>query len=142
MYGTSLRPKEMDILTYLRYGLTVLCSAVGAFLAPVMGFILLSLVMVGVDFFSGVKAARVRGERITSHGYRRTLDKFTLYTTSILLSEGLEWVFFDNQFIPLTYTVAGFICVTELKSNFENMGVITGTNPWQVVRQYLERFIK
>ena len=132
----------MDVLTFIKAAVTVAAAWLLAFVTPIAGFLALLTALVTADFLTGTRAARVRGEAITSKGYRRTVEKFLFYAIAILLAEGMEHVFFgQSHYLPLTYIVSAFICVTEFKSNLENIGTITGTNPWLAVRAHLERFL-
>lgn len=133
---------KWEILTWFKIvGATAIAWAI-SFIWPISHFIALAVCLSIVDFVTGVRAAKLRGEQITSKGYRRTINKLTLYSLSVMLAEGMEWVFFENHaVVPITYVIAAFLCVTEFKSVLENVGSITGVNAWVAVRQYLEKFL-
>lgn len=78
------------------------------------------------DFITGIAAARKRGERISSSGLFRTITKIILYMIAIVLSRIFELYFIS--WLPVTSVTAGYIAITELKSNYENIGEYTGTN--------------
>lgn len=90
---------------------------------PVSHFIFAGFVLVIADWATGVTAARKRGEKITSNGFRRTLTKAVSYMGAILLSRMCEEVFLPAA--PLTYVVASYIGLTEFKSVIENISIIT-----------------
>jgi phage-related holin len=113
-----------------------------AFIAPIQHFVLLAIALVVVDFVSGTKAARKRGDIITSAGYKRTVSKLLLYTAVIMLAEGMRVVFFSEGFIPITYIAAGFICATEFRSVLENVGAVTGTDVSEVLRGVFDKLLK
>lgn len=98
-----------------------------SFVLPVSQFMALTFALVLSDVVTGVWAAVKRKEAIRSNGFRRTISKIVLYFLAILLSKGME----DVLHIPkLIYIVAGFIAMTEFKSNLENIAVVTGTDIW------------
>jgi hypothetical protein len=110
-------------------GVTTTCLGWGlSFVSPLWPFIFLTLALTLTDLYSGVRAAKKRGEEIRSHGFRRTVEKIVLYTSAILLCEGMKAVFFPS--INVTYIAAFTICLTELKSNMENIYTVTGVDVW------------
>lgn len=111
-----------------------------SFVLPLGGFLSLTAILVFCDFFTGVRAARSRGELIRSRGFFRTVEKIVLYFLAIMLSEGMKEVF--GLPIPLTYMIAGVIALTEFKSNIENIEDITGTILWSEIRDKLETLFK
>lgn len=120
------------------------------FLAPVWMFIMLMLVLVLSDTLTGVKAAKMRGDRITSKGLRRTSAKFIYYSLAIFLARGMEWVFLSDiqilayhvDKINVTYGVAFFLASIELKSNYENISSILGIELWEAVKDYFKNRLK
>ncbi|HRO08574.1 MAG TPA: phage holin family protein [Saprospiraceae bacterium] len=115
--------------------------------APVAPFIALSVVLILVDWYLGVKAARRRKEEINSKGYGRTIDKISVYMLLILCAHGIKVVFFDGfehtyfpyvADFPITYMVAFMICVREFKSIAENAYEITGVDVWRVIAERIE----
>lgn len=100
-----------------------------SFFMPVAGFIAGMTVFVVLDQFTGRKAARHRGEQIDSKGMRRTVSKILLYSSSMIGSH-LMWYLFlkDSPFdLQLVYGTALQICATELVSINENVKEVTGT---------------
>jgi len=133
---------KFDMITTLKYSLTALFAWACAFIMPVYPFIAMAVALIVVDFVTGIRKALSIGDKITSRGIARTVNKFLLYPSAILLCEGMERVFFDNSsIVPLTYIVASFICATEFKSVLENIGAVTGVDAWQAARVFLEKFI-
>lgn len=133
---------KFDMITTLKYSLTALFAWACAFIMPVYPFIAMAVALIVVDFVTGIRKALSIGDKITSRGIARTVNKFLLYPSAILLCEGMERVFFDNSsIVPLTYIVAAFICATEFKSVLENIGAVTGVDAWQAARVFLEKFI-
>jgi len=108
---------------------TVLGGMVGmalGFIMPIWPFIVTAICLVFADAVTGVIAAKKRGEKITSRGFYRTSQKIVVYMVSILACEGIRVVFVPG--IPVTYTAAAAISVTELKSILENTRSVSGVN--------------
>ena len=115
-----------------------------AFLAPVSHFLLFTIVLVLTDLFTGVWAARTRKEQLKSRGFFRSVIKISLYMVGILLSHGMNIVFFAPKgldFDMLNY-VTGIISLTEFKSNLENISTVTGTDIWALISAYIPRLPK
>lgn len=105
------------------------------FIVPVAPFLILSVALVFCDLFTGTKAAKKRGEKVTSRGFLRTVQKLVLYFISILLGEGMRLVFFPS--LPVTYAVAFAICITEFQSTIENVEALTGVNIWTRIKDFV-----
>jgi len=93
---------------------------------PVHESIIAVTLLVGMDFFTGILAARKKNKPITSHGFRRTITKTFVYQASIIFSLVLEKQFVPG--IPAVKVVTSLIALTETKSFFENVEVLTGIN--------------
>jgi phage-related holin len=91
--------------------------------------------LVFADAVTGVVAAKKRGERITSRGFFRTVQKIVVYMVAILACEGVRLVFVPG--IPVTYTAAAAISVTELKSILENTRTVSGVNIFTQIKNLL-----
>jgi len=102
-------------------------------------FVILILLMVVADLITGISAARCRKEKISSWCLRRTINKFSLYTLAIVLSQGMEYVF---QIPQIVYVVAFYICATEFISNLENIGEVTGTNIAAQIKDVIKARLK
>lgn len=112
----------------------VLIQYIIFFFSPITTLLVAVGTMVVFDFFTGVFAAKRRGEKIVSGGFYRTFVKFTLYTIGILATRLLE-VFFKEQIkVPFSSLLAGFIFVIEYKSVMENISKATGVNVWEFVK--------
>lgn len=99
-----------------------------SFVAPVWPFVGLAVALVVADMWTGIRKAVHLGDKISSKGFRRTIEKILLYFIAILLSEQMRITFFPA--VPLTYLTALGICLTEFKSMIENVEVVTGVNIW------------
>lgn len=145
-YKRRYMESGMQIETWSVVWGVIIGSAV-SFIAPVAPFIALSVVLVLVDWYLGVKAARRREEVINSQGYARTIDKIGVYLLMILCAEGIRVVFFepftDGGFpfvadFPITYITSFTICVREFKSIAENAYDITGVDIWHIIADKIE----
>lgn len=132
--------KVMEVTTVKAF-VVLLVSWVGAFIAPVQGFLIFTLCLVICDTYTGIRAAKKRGEKIRSRGLRRTTEKFVMYMIAIMLAEGATKVFnIPVQYFPITYIVSAWIAYHELKSNYENISEVTGVDLWEKVKGALSQF--
>lgn len=114
-------------------------SFASSFIAPLLPFLVFVIALVTCDAYSGIKAAKKRGEKIQSRGMRRSIEKITLYFIAILLSEGMVQVFSIPK-IPftdftITYIVAFAIALIEFQSNIENIEAVTGAKIWTYIAE-------
>jgi len=100
------------------------------FFSPIAPFIALTTLLVFADQFTGRRAARKRGESMTSRGMYRTVEKLALYLVLILTSEAVYLVMIADTMpmLHITYGVMVQIAGVELKSNVENVNSANGTN--------------
>lgn len=96
-----------------------------ALFAPIKSTILTAFAMVVLDLITGVWAAKVRKDPITSNGLKRTLIKLFIYETAICLAFIAETYLILDLF-PVAKIVSSFVGVTELKSIYENLNEIGG----------------
>lgn len=114
-------------------GLSLILSWLGLHLMPIAGFMLVATVLVISDWITGVTAARIKKDAITSRGLFRSVRKIVFYCLAIVLTVIVENTFFASSWI--VYLVAVYIAIVELYSNLENISVITGTNILGIVRK-------
>lgn len=131
-----IQKKSMEqIFDLARVFLSVTIAACIQVLVPVQTFIITTLVCVVADFITGVAAASKAGERITSYGFRRTILKFLMYSVAIILAQQMQQVYLTG--LPVAYTIALYIGLTEFWSVLENVGKYTGTDVLNAVRHWL-----
>jgi hypothetical protein len=104
-------------------GLAVSCLAI---FAPIKEMIATAIIIILVDLVTGILAAKKKGEKITSAGIRRSITKFAVYLTAILIGFLVE-TYMIGGFIPVSKIAAGLIGVVETKSIFENLDVLNGS---------------
>jgi hypothetical protein len=99
--------------------------AVIAAVAPIHAAMGTVFGLVLLDFVLGVAAAKKRGEKITSGGFKATVVKLFVYELAITMAYfvGLH---LTGPVVPTLQIVASMIGLTELKSVIENMQTITG----------------
>jgi len=92
--------------------------------APIQAALATVMVLIIVDLATGIAAAKKRKEAITSSGLKRTVIKFFIYETALILA------FLCGQYLidilPVVKIVSTFIGLTELKSCYENLNEISG----------------
>jgi phage-related holin len=96
-----------------------------SYFTPIAEMIHVMLIFMALDTISGIWAALRSGERLQSSRLRRTIYKFIWYTVAVMTAWMMEKTF-SLSWSHLASVVAGFICMVELKSIFENISRITG----------------
>lgn len=114
----------------------VLLPFLTAFITPIAPMILLVGFLLTADLFTGIWKAKKAGRPITSQKMSHTVTKMILYGLAICIGRAFEMVFLDDLhfYIPLASFTAGYISLVEVKSNFENIGEITGTDIWSLLK--------
>lgn len=107
-----------------------------AFLAPIHTFMIAVGVLITFDLISGIWRAIKKGERVTSKGFRRTITKMVAYQAAVITAFLLESVFIGDL-IPVVRIVSGFIAITECKSIYENLSIISGLDFWTLIKEQL-----
>lgn len=102
-----------------------------AFFAPINTVLVAMGVLIAIDFLTGLWASCKLANKpfwkvIKSSGLRRTAIKGTSYFLTIIVSHILETYFMS--WLPAVAIAAGYLAITEVASNFENLAVITGNN--------------
>jgi phage-related holin len=95
-----------------------------AIILPIQKFLAIVVVMVVIDFITGIWAALVRKEKIRSRTMQRTTIKITVYLIALLTGHYIDVVF--ESIIQIVYALAGVIVLTEFKSVLENLSDIVG----------------
>ncbi len=120
---------------YIKMGVAAMWVCLCDLLIPVTQFIIFTMALVLADFVTGISAARRRNEPLTSRGFSRSVLKIGMYCMAILLSHGMDLVFFAPKGLnfDLVWIVAGLIGLSEFKSNLENIAVVTGLDLWAAI---------
>lgn len=101
-----------------------LALALLAVFAPAKSMILSSMALVLIDLVTGLLAAKKQGIPITSAGLQRTIVKLAVYEVAIMLAFLVQHYMMAE--IPVANIASSFVGITELKSCFENLDVISG----------------
>jgi phage-related holin len=123
---------QIDMALWMKVMGAALCSMLLGFFMPIWPFLLFTVFLCLADLFTGVQAAKHRGEVIHSKGFRRSIKKISLYFIAMLVTEGFNQVFLKPKGVVLdiTWVTAGLISLTEVRSNFENIATVTGVDIW------------
>ena len=124
--------KAFSLSTILKLGIPYVVF----FFAPITWSIVAIGVLVFTDVFTGIRAAKNRGERIHSKGMSRTIGKMLYYSIAIVLSRVMEVAFID--WLPVAQLTSGYIAVVEFKSNMENISAVTGIDVWNHLKDKFE----
>ena len=130
--------KFLDIHRFWSY---LIASLIG-FLEPIGVLILWCLIFILCDMVTGIYAAFCKGDLITSHKMQRTVVKFLMYSSSIMLLEGLDVYLITFADLQLARIGATIICGIELYSIFENCYRATGNVVFKVLTQFTSKKIK
>lgn len=103
-------------------------------LNPVMATIVLLIV---IDFITGLYAAYRTKTRIRSKRMSNTISKFLFYNMVIIAGYFIEVNIVQE--IPFTKIVAGFIAMTEFKSIGENFNKIYGINFIRAIKNFFNK---
>lgn len=108
-----------------------------AIITPLYDIVGAIIVLIIIDFLTGIGASIKLRLRITANRMTNTLSKLLFYFLVILASHITETKLLTA--IPLLQIVAGFIAITELKSIFENFNTIFSLNIFQYIRQLFNK---
>lgn len=90
---------------------------------PISDFLIGVMVLVLVDLYTGIQAAKKRKEKLRSHGFRKSIIKIKDYFLAILLAQIIEKIWLEG--IPLVHTISFAIAFVEFRSNLENISEVT-----------------
>jgi hypothetical protein len=96
-----------------------------AYFAPLAGIATALFLAVILDFFTGIWAAKKRGEKIRSHVMRNSVVKLLCYCLTILFCFVVQNEVFVWEWAKLVNLSTALIILSELKSILENFGDIT-----------------
>lgn len=116
----------------LSASLTKLGIWMGAIMAPLYDVLGAVLLLIVIDFLTGIGAAIKVKEGISSKKMRNTLNKFLFYSLTLLAAHVVELKI--TPALPWLNIVSGFVALTELRSVFENFNRIFGLNLWNYVK--------
>jgi phage-related holin len=117
---------------------TLKASCIAAFgvFAPIHAILLVAGILIFADLITGVWAAKVRGEKITSAAFRRTVTKMFIYH-GVLITGFLLEVYLLESMVPVAKLAGAAIGVTEFLSILENASRILGEDLFKKLRRAL-----
>lgn len=127
--NTLLQINEADPISITLTKLSIWMGAIMAPLYDVLGAVLLLIV---IDFLTGIGAAFKEKEAVSSKKMRNTINKFMFYSLTLLAAHVVELKI--TPALPWLKIVSGFVALTELRSIFENFNRIFGLNLWNYVK--------
>jgi len=108
-----------------------------SFFAPIKLLLIGALILVILDWITGVRASKKRGVKMKSVSLYRTIVKFKDYSILIMASHLMTKIFFTDAGIDFAKVAAGYIAFVEFKSYCENMKIITGNEIWDKIFEIL-----
>jgi uncharacterized membrane protein len=132
--------ESLEGLYFIKGIIAAALAGVLNYFMPVQHFVAITFCLIFADLVTGLQAAKKRGEQIHSKGLRRSSQKFMMYCFALLSAHGIQAIYFGD--FPLAYTVSAYISITEFWSVLENVGVVTGTNVLDAVREKLTEALK
>lgn len=130
--------KLFDLNKIWSYCLTTIIG----FLEPINVLFLWLLIFIGVDFVTGIYASLTEGKFVTSHKMQKTVIKFIMYATALLLLHGIDVYMLPFAELYLARIGSTLICGIELYSIFENCYRATGNQVFKVLTQFTLKKIK
>ena len=118
---------------YFLNNISLILTFLAVYFAPAYPIMIGIGFLVTMDFFTGILAAKKRGEIITSKKMRPTIMKGFGYMASILIAFVMQNVFLTDM--EVMKIVSGLIAMIELKSLDENLTYITGKS---IFKQFLK----
>lgn len=103
-------------------------SLVWVYFAPVHSVLIAVSCLVLLDFITGIMASMKQKKKITSKGFKDTVVKTFMYQCTIIVAMLMEKYLLPGT--PVIKVVVALITMTEGKSFFENVEVMTGIDFW------------
>lgn len=98
-----------------------------AIFAPIQSTLVTVVVLIAIDLVTGLMASRKQGQPITSAALRRTITKTAVYEVTVMVAFITEKYLVPGMF-PLVKMASAMIAMTELRSIYENLNIISGQN--------------
>lgn len=112
--------------------------AIMAILAPIKAVLITVGVLIVADLIFGIWAAVKKGEEITSRKMSATISKALVYQVAVITAFLVERYLMEG-FIPVTKIVSSMIGIVEIKSLYENCGIILGQPIFKLIFDRIKR---
>jgi phage-related holin len=119
---------------FLKYA-SVLITSIVAWLSPIAPLLIATGFLVSSDLFTGIWAAKKKGQVISSKRMGNSVTKTILYLFAIILGHVMDTNFMN---LGIAKIVSLTICIVEFKSNMENISTITGLNIWKAIKDKID----
>lgn len=127
----------MDIDTlkalFLAFG-----GMIGSFIAPIWTFVIGAFALVAIDYVTGVKSARFKGEAVTSKKMRKSIDKALVYMLFIIAAHIVD-ILFKIPYDPCAYIAALAVARVEFFSIDENVRQLTTVSIKDNIKSIFEK---
>lgn len=132
-----LTPK-MKMIESISLFLKKLLAGIAVFLplyfTPLVEHYTVIMILMLFDLATGLRASKVTGIKITSNRMKRTLTKFIIYSTALII--GL--IVTQTYGIPVLYAISFYLASVEIKSISENMSLIhPNINLYKIIKDSL-----
>jgi hypothetical protein len=97
-----------------------------AVFAPIQNLLIAIVSMVAADTLTGIIAAFKKKEPISSAKLRQSISKVFVYEVAICVGFIAET--YISDYLPVVKIISAMISMVELKSIYENLNVISGSN--------------
>ena len=107
------------------------------FFSPIIATILATGFILIADLFTGIWAAKIRKETVTTRKAARTLKKMVFYNLAIIT--GHVCGLYLTDLIPWVKVISGLIVLIEMGSLLENISTVTGVKLFTFFRYYVKK---
>ena len=111
-------------------------TGIFSFFEPLWVLMLCFFIFVAVDMITGISAAVKERQIIESNKLRKTIYKFLMYCTVIVLVHSIDAEMITVVDLGLARICSAIICGIELYSILENCYRITGNRVFKVLTQF------
>ena len=112
------------------------------FLEPLWVLVLWFLIFVVVDMITGISASIKEHKPVTSKRMQKTVQKFIMYATCILLLHAIDEYMILFVKLDFCNIASAIICGIELYSVFENCYKATGNIVFKVLTQFTKKEVE
>lgn len=108
-----------------------------ALLTPINGVMGALIMLITIDFVTGIVASFKLGRKIRASAMVNTVHKFLIYLLVTLAAHITEVEVIPE--LPIMKVTSGFIALVELRSIYENFNEIFGLDIWKYIKNVLNK---